>query len=241
MTEILADDHGKKIGDTITVSLDGKKADFIISGTFQTVFEDGRICEFTFDGAKRLGIESLLSGSIKLSDESKAEEVKTMLNERFRGKIKASLAEKNSFIDNIKDTVNVLMSLFSKAMYVICIIFGAVIVYMVCTKTFHRERKDIGIYKSLGVTSGKLRMQFALRFALVGLMGTIIGSLFAVWLTHPILSALMRIIGLSNFLTDFSIGTFLFPSLLLIGTYFIFAYIASSGVKKVAVRELVNE
>ena len=241
VTQLLAEYHNKKVGDTITVNLEGKKADFIITGTFQTVREDGRVCEFTFDGAKRLGAESLGCGNITLSDKSKIEEVNNMLNEKFKGSIRADIVEKNEFVDDMKESVNVLMTLTSNAIYVICVIFGAVIVYMVCTKTFRRERKDIGVYKSLGLTSGRLRLQFALRFALVALTGTIIGCLLAMWLTRPILSSLLRIVGLSNFLSDFTAFTFLFPSGLLAGTYFIFAYIASSGVKNVTVRELVTE
>ena len=70
---------------------DDNDLSFIISEMleFKNLFSQGLIiCEFTFDGAKRFGIEHLDIGRISLSDASEKDDIAKMLNEDFREKNK---------------------------------------------------------------------------------------------------------------------------------------------------------
>ena len=241
ITELISREIGKGIGDTITVNGKGSSSEFIITGLFQTVYEDGRIVQMTIDGAKRIGNEMPRYLQTVLSDSSRSGELVDYLNERFEGKLQAELAEKNSSLENAMDTVDLLLVLISNAMYVICVIFAAVVVHMVCAKTFQRERTDIGVYKAIGMRSSQLRTQFALRFAIVAFIGSCIGCAAALLISKIMLSALMSMIGLTNFLTDFSPSMLLLPTAAMVLSFFAFAYIASSRVNNVETRELITE
>lgn len=241
ITELLADEMDKKIGDSITVRNNGKEADFIITGFFQTVYDAGRELQITVDGAVKLGHDTPYQAYITLSDKSRCEAVKDAINDEFKGIYQASLSEPDSSIENMIDTVDTLLVSISSAIYAVCIIFAAIAVHLVCAKTFQRERHDIGIYKSQGFTSKDLRIQFALRFAVISLIGSVIGSVSAFFLTRPLLSALMRIIGLSNFLPDFGPLMFLLPAAAMTASFFVFAYAASSSINNVEIRELITE
>ena len=112
---------------------------------------------------------------------------------------------------------------------------------MVCSKAFIGERKDIGIYKSLGFTCVKLRLQFALRFLLVALLGSILGSGLCYFLSGKMLSMLLSGVGITNFMASFDIKTVSIPVFVICSSFFVFSYLASGRIKKVEIRELVTE
>ena len=124
--------------------------------------------------------------------------------------------------------------------YVISIVFSLVVVMMFCKKAFLQERRDIGIYKSLGFTSGKLRMQFAIRFLIVSLIGSALGTVLSLFFTEPVLKAVFRIIGVW-FSAKFSPFAFIVPVAIIAVSFFSFSYLASRKIKRVEIKELVIE
>ncbi|MBP3441277.1 MAG: FtsX-like permease family protein, partial [Clostridia bacterium] len=106
---------------------------------------------------------------------------------------------------------------------------------------FVKERTDIGILKSLGFTAGGLRVQFALRFMIIAVIGSLIGAVASMFLTMPLLEALLRILGLTRIDASISFTTFIIPAAAIWLSFFVFAYIAARKIKKIEVRELISE
>ena len=125
--------------------------------------------------------------------------------------------------------------------YVISAIFALVVVSMICSKTFVREKIDIGIYKAMGFTSRNLRLQFAVRFLIVAFFGIIFGTVLSLSFSEKILSYLLRSMGIVNFVIDYRFITVAFPIAAVALCYFLFAYIAAGKTKKVEVRNLITE
>ena len=121
------------------------------------------------------------------------------------------------------------------------VVFAAVMVGMVTRSAFLRERTDLGIYKSMGITSGKLMLQFALRFTVVTVIGSLIGILLSVLFTKPMLGMMLEAAGLTDFVVKTDIGIILIPSVLVCAGVFICSFFSSAGIKTVEVRELITE
>ena len=241
ITESVSRSTGKEIGDTIHIKYLGHTKEFVVTGYFQTVWEYGVMVMPTAEGLQKLGFEDVISSSITLSDKDKADEVTAMLNDRFGGFLKAEKTAANDTVEAYKKLINFLLDIVAYVIYGMSVLFAAVVIFMVTKAAFLRERTDIGIYKSLGLTSGVLRMQFSLRFLLIALVGAAAGSLCAMLCTAPMLGFMMRAVGLSDFATDFDALTFLVPAVFICAGTFICSYIASYRVKSVEVRELVSE
>ena len=77
-----------------------------------------------------------------------------------------------------------------------------------------------------------LRLSFALRFGLVAGVGAVIGTLMAVCFTDPIVSAVMRLTGISNFASGNGIGSILFPGLAVTLLFLGFAWLSSGRIRK---------
>ena len=241
ITEQVSEQSGKKIGDSITVKYKDREEEFVVTGYFQTVWEFGMVTMLTPEGMEKMDYLDIDSAYVKLSDLTKQQEIIDMLNERFEGRLSAEVFEENSTVTTYKKVVEILMNSISYAMYAILLSFAAVIVSMVCKRSFIRERTDIGIFKATGFTAGSLRNQFALRFAGIAFIGSAGGCVCSMLWSRKVLTYVLRIVGLTDFTSDYSPFMFITPAALICLCFFAVAYVSSRRIKSVNVRELITE
>lgn len=232
----LLDEFNLRIGDEVAIGWEDQQEYYLISGTVQLINDAGRCFTISEDGARKLGYDQWLWSCYSLEDEGKQEKIVAALNEKFGDSIEAECTG-----GAMDDTYQIAIDAMQLIIYVFSILFSLVVVQMVCSKAFIGERKDIGIYKSLGFTCVKLRLQFALRFLLVALLGSMLGSVLCYFLSGKMLSMLLRGIGITNFMANFDIKTVSIPVFVICISFFVFSYLASGRIKKVEVRELVTE
>lgn len=238
VTEIVSDELGLKMGDKVTVSHGNKSAEYIISGCFQYMNEAGMCFAMSFDGTKKLGISMPDSASYNIGNPSKSEKLVQMLNKKYSGILTATdVTEENEGDDIYSFAVNTM----KVVIYAFSVIFSLVVVHMVCSKAFLRDKTDIGIYKAMGFTSGNLRLQFAVRFLIIAAIGSAFGTVFSMLFSGKLINIMLKNIGISSFAVELTAGTFLVPIALICGCFFVFAYLVSRKIKSVSVRELVVE
>ena len=112
---------------------------------------------------------------------------------------------------------------------------------MMTRTAFLRERIDLGIYKAMGMTSSVLRTQFALRFFVLSVTGSVLGGILSVLLTQPMLEFMLRAVGLTDFSTGFDVSMLILPSVIVSFGIFAAAYLSSNKIKQIEVRELITE
>lgn len=237
ITDIVAEELNLKMGDKVTVSHENRKDEYMISGINQCMNDTGMCFAMSLEGAKKLGIENVYWGGYSISNPSKAVRAAKALNEKFSDQIEAQAIE-NSGADA---TFTVAVNAMKVVIYTFSVIFALVVVHMVCSKAFLREKTDIGIYKALGFSSSSLRIQFAVRFLIVAILGSVIGSIFSILFSGKILSSMLRVAGISSFAVEYSALTFLLPITLICFCFFLFSYIAARKIKRLEIKELVME
>ncbi|MDE7062828.1 MAG: FtsX-like permease family protein, partial [Lachnospiraceae bacterium] len=236
ITEIAADNLGLEIGDKVTIGYREKKAEYVITGLNQYMNDAGNNISMAMAAAGKLWKPSIWYAGYTLSDRSVGQEIVDVLNETYGDILTAEYEE-----ELMEETYQLAIYAMTAVVYSFSAIFVVVVVHMVCSKAFLRERRDIGIYKALGFTSHKLRSQFAVRFLIVALIGSAIGSGLAVAFSGNMLSSILRAIGISEFAVTFRATTFAVPITMVSLCFCLFAYMASSKIKKVEVKELVVE
>lgn len=238
ITGILAEELNLRIGDRVMVSHNDKKEEYIISGFHQSLNDTGMVFAMSFGGAKKLGVDTIVFAGYSLKDSSKKNEVVDVLNEKFGDVLEATVMKESDFVD---ETYTIAIDAVKLVIYTFSIIFSLVVVSVVCAKTFLREKKDIGIYKALGFTGSSLRLQFAVRFLIVAVIGSGIGTVLSVLFTGKLLSGLLRLIGVSSFAVSYTATTFVAPVSIICVCFFLFAYIAARKIKRVEIKELIVE
>lgn len=242
ITEIVSEKLGKKIGDTIMLGSAENAKEFIITGYFQTLSELGNACTITTEG--RYNVTGKLSNCyVEVSDLSLVDKVSKALDEKHSELIGVKLIEKerDASADGMIEMIDSICLILVIVVFAISIIFAAVVINMICTKTFTKERTDIGILKSMGFTADSLRIQFSFRFMIIAVIGSVIGGIASLFLTKPLLGVLLRIVGLTRIETSITPLTFIIPAAAMCVSFFLFAYIAARKIKSVEVRELISE
>lgn len=238
ITQIVSESMDLEIGDTVILSKNGKEVECMITGFYQAINDVGMIIAFNFDLAGRLGLpQSGFSASFIVQDKDKISGIIDEIKAQYREflKIDDYTTTKNPIeiqYHSIVDVITVIIYSFS-------LIFALIVVIMVCNKTFIRERRDIGIFKALGFTVNKLRFHFALRFFILALLGSFIGMSITVVIAKPAMSFILKFVGLSTVIVNFTVASVLLPILIISGSFFVFAYIASKNIKKVEAKELI--
>lgn len=237
VTDFLAKELNLKIGDKVTASRKNLEAEYVVTGIHVFANELGFNFAMPIEGAGKLDVKDTLYYGFNLADTSDRLTIADEINAKYSDIVTVVTNE----VDPTLELYAVARNAMTVIIYVISVVFSLVVVMMFCKKAFLQERRDIGIYKSLGFTSGKLRVQFAVRFLIVSLIGSALGALLSVLLTQKILTAIFRLVGISSFNTDFTAMSFAVPVAIIAVSFFAFSYLASRRIKTVEIKELVIE
>lgn len=239
ITPMVSDEFGWQVGDKVTVSDKEGSLECMVVGLYQSTNDAGMVFAIPFEAFETLNPKmSLTYEGYMLEDASKAQQI--------ADEIDAALGKAGSCrYWDINDVGDVMyqneVNLLKAIVYIFSAIFMLVAVVLLCTKAFVLERRDIGIYKAVGFTSGRLRMAFALRFSFVAALGSVAGLVLSLLLSEKMLSLMLRTIGLAYLELDFGLLDTLVPMAVLITGFFVFSLLASRKIKKVETRELVAE
>ncbi len=198
ITEFIAANFGIAIGDTVTVRGDSGSGEYIVSGIYSCANDMGDNFGMNREGYLKIGRDhpNLWCWHYFLADSSQKGAITKALESAYGGDIHV---HENTWsgLFGIISAMQVLLVL----MYALVIVFILIVTVMTGSKILLSEQKDLGIYKAIGFSSASLRLTFALRFAMVAVLGGFFGTLLAAVITDPIVSSVMKLAGISNFVS----------------------------------------
>lgn len=242
ITEYMTENYGIKLGDEVTISLDGKAADYIVSGYYQCTNDVGKNITMSLDGYYRLvgkPEEGTRLGCVyDLEDDDLADEIYEEITKKY--------SEEEVYFGYDTDFSgddSIILALYGVTIliYVLSGIFVAITVVLVCSKIFAKEKQDYGIYKAMGFTSSRLRRQFAVRFVICAFIGATIGIICTLLFSNALLSGILKMFGMYNFSSSLNVVAAIVPIVFMSLVYYLFSYIVSRKMKKVTPRVLITE
>ena len=238
VTEFVAKDMDVKVGDRIVVQGDKDQKEYTVSGIYQCANDMGANVGMNREGYLKIGQDDphLWCYHYFLANPSVKAEITEALETAYGGDVHV---HENSWpgLYGIISAMQALVLL----MYGMVFVFTLIVTVMTESKILAAETKDLGIYKAIGFTSAKLRFTFALRFCLTAAIGSVMGILLAAVCTDPLVSAVMKLAGISNFVSHPVAGEILFPAGVVILLFMGFSYLAAGRIKRVAVTVLMGE
>lgn len=244
ITEFVAQDLGVKIGDTVQVAYYDYVGDFLISGIYQCSNDVGANFGMSMEGFASIGghwadDDPNPYGAYTyyiFEDSSKTEEITEWLTAGYG---EAVALDKNNWsgLESILDVI----SAMNVSEYAISVFFVAIVAFMTGHRILYREKRDLGIYKSLGFSSGKLRRSFALRFAIITVLGSMMGVVGSAALTDPLASAILRVAGVSSITSHLDPVSMMLPAIVVIALFYGFAWLMAGRIKKTGAEILIVE
>ena len=228
LTETAASDLEVSIGDTVTIRGDMGSGTFTVSGIYHCANDMGANIGMKREGYLTIGQDSpnLWCHHYFLADESQRGAITEGLQEAFGGDVHV---HENSW-PGLLGIISAMHGLLV-FMYGMIAVFVLIVTIMTGSKLLVAEQKDIGIYKAIGCSTRMLRLSFSLRFGIAAVIGAAVGTVLAAMFTDPLVSAVMRLAGISNFASHPDISSIVLPGLSVILLFFGFSYLASGRIK----------
>ena len=133
------------------------------------------------------------------------------------------------------------MQLLMIFLYAMVTLFVLIVTLLTTEKLLRAEKKDLCIYRALGFSTVQLRRSFALRFGMIALLGSFLGTIFSAFLTDPLVAVLMRLEGISYFSSRPGIFTILLPGAVVVIWFLLFAYLAAGRIRRTPLTSLMEE
>lgn len=171
-----------------------------------------------------------------LSDPSQKAAITQALEERFGGDVHV---HENTW-PGLFGIIAAMRTLVA-AMYITTAVFILVVTVLTGGRVLSAEQRDIAIYKAIGFTDSVQRLTFALRFGVTALIGSLAGTALSAALSDSLVSAVMKLAGISNFASGVSFGGTLLPVLAVTLLFAGFAWLAAGKIKRTQLTSLINE
>lgn len=228
LTEVLAADLGAEAGDLVTIRGNKGSREFRVSGIYHCANDMGANLGMSREGYLSIGEDDsrLWCHHYFLSDPSRKQALKEELEQTYGGDVHIHENSWPGLFGIISAMHLLIFFLYGVSAIFVCIVTG-----MAGARILDTERKDIGIYQSIGCSVEMLRLSFALRFGFVAAVGAVIGTLAAVCFTDAIVSSVMRIAGISNFASENTPGSIFFPGLIVIFLFLGFAWLLADRIR----------
>lgn len=241
ISELLSKRFNKGVGDTLMIKdKDGGEHPFIITGTFQTIDDGGTYVRMLESGILTLdnGFE-LNTAYVKFKSHDNLDTLIGEMKDRYSGY--QEIANERKFTNDKLGTIQGVFSSVSKLVFVLTLVIISFITLLIMKITVYSETRELGIYKALGFSSARMRLQLALRFVLVTVIGGLIGAVVETIWGSEVFSLLLNNFGLSSFRIEFSIINAAIPVAAIALLAILSAYVSSGNTKKVSVYALINE
>ncbi|ANY71299.1 ABC transporter permease [Paenibacillus ihbetae] len=181
----------KDIGDILTIYIEGKPQQLLITGTFQSISNMSNTARVTSDLVEQLNPDA---GFIQLKNPSDRDALVQQLNDRYGPSIQALKQE--VLLDSVfKEAAAVLLV----PMSLLALLFMAVtclIVYTTCRLHIRKETKTYGIYASLGLTAADIRRALTSSIAGLAALGSMVGIVCGAYALPAVLRSLLSNYGI---------------------------------------------
>lgn len=193
----LAKKLNKVIGDSITLNVDDRQAEYIITGFSQGSYMGGlSIVSIRHDGILKLNPDfKQQSLQIYLNKGAKSAEFK----EKIEGLYGDTIPEVIDMDKEFQQGMGLYTSVVSKVGVVIMVVMILVVIlvlYFVMNSSIIRKKHELGIQKALGFTTLQLMNQISIGFLPPIVTGVILGSLLGMTQTNAIMTVVQGVMGI---------------------------------------------
>lgn len=238
LTETLAADLGVNIGESVSIRGDRGTKEFTVSGIYHCANDMGANLGMSREGYLQIGTDDprIWCRHYFLADVSQ----KRAITEILEGTYGRDVHVHENTWPGLFSIIGA-MHLLLAFMYGMSVVFIGIVTVMTSSKILDAEKKDMGIYKSIGYPVWKLRLVFALRFGAAAALGGAAGTVLSIILADTFVGTVMRFAGISNFESHPSVLIILMPEVIMTGLFFAFAYLAAGKIKKEDMTVLIAE
>ncbi|MEK4344801.1 ABC transporter permease [Paenibacillus sp. FSL P4-0184] len=232
-----ADELGKRVGDVITLVIEGEEKNLTVSGIYSDITNGGKTAKAAFTDNSLDMMWSVIYA--ELSDKSLVDGKASEYADRF------DYAKISGIDEYITQTFGSTISSVGKASY--AAIAVALIIMVLVTLLFMKmlvtkDRYSIAMMKALGFTNSDIMVQYVTRSVFVLLVGIVLGTLLANTIGEVLTGAVISSFGASSFKFVVNLlSAYLLYPLMMAGSVLIATIIGTLGAGQIKIPENIKE
>lgn len=234
-----ARENNLECGEEITITSDGKEATYIISGFTQISNNLGKDCLITRDGYERLSVLQNTSYYLDLADGTGIDSFNQEVTKKFGNNVNATINIK-SVINGSASVYVSLMTIIVISVLILSVLIIAFVIYLLVRTMLNNKKRDYGIMKALGFTTGQLVIQTAASFMPAAILSTTAGLIINSLLINPLGALFLSGIGIVKCTFTVPVWFTIAAGAGLILSAFIIACLLSLKIRKITPRTLLT-
>jgi putative ABC transport system permease protein len=186
----------KDMGDLIDLYIEGEKRTFMISGIYQAISDLSVSGRITADAVRSVNPDygDVDVAFINVNDPAQADVIAQQLNEQFKDS--ASIVTQKTLLDSVYAEAASILIYPMALIGLLFILVTFIIIFSTCRISIRKESKTYGIYKSIGMTSRRIRLSVALGVAALSTIGAILGIVVGVYMLPILLEKVLSGYGI---------------------------------------------
>ncbi len=233
-----AREKGLGMGEEIEITANGERAKYLICGFTQISNNLGRDCLLTRGGYERLGMPEMISYYVNLAEGTDIDAFHREMEEKFPGSVNATL-NLSEIIEAMGGVYVSLIKIIVAAILALSAVIILFVLYLLVRTLLNDKKRDYGIMKALGFTTGQLVLQTALSFMPATILSAIVGLTLCSFIINPLTALFLSGIGMvkctftvpAGFITAAGAGLVLYA--------FAVVCVLSMKIKRIAPRALL--
>ncbi|MGC6583746.1 FtsX-like permease family protein [Paenibacillus sp. Dod16] len=237
LSAINADELSKKVGDVITLVIEGQEKELTVSGIYSDITNGGKTAKAVFTDNSADMMWSIICA--ELSDISLIGAKISDYADRFDF---AKISDIDEFItQTFGSTINAVKKA-SDAAIAVALMISVLITLMFIKMLVAKDRYSIAVMKALGFTNSDIKVQYASRSVFVLMVGIVLGTLLANTLGERLAGAVISSFGASvfHFVVN-PLSAYLYSPLMMITAVLIATMIGTSGAGRIKISENIKE
>lgn len=233
----LAREYGLEVGKSIELIVNGNRAEYKITGIFQTLSNYGNVIRMVTENLDQFVKVGGSYGDymLVLSRGTDKWDYARELNEKYDGKFSFIASKSNG--ENIAGVLKPVIGTVLTLLLLVTLLTTINLTFLL----IRRDQHLIGLLKALGMTSWQILKIYSWRNGLSALVGNSLGLMLGIFVIPDLLTPYAKILGVAEFpfansLTGTTVSFILLPICMLLGTSTIIKAIST-----VSVKQLVSE
>ena len=188
----------KDVGDVVEVYIEGYKHTLTVTGIYQSIANMSYSARIAVDVVKvnQPDYKSFIAAYINLEDHQEIDHVVNDINTKYKDS--ATAVSQQTLLEAVYKQAVASLILPMSIMGLLFTAVTIIIVYCISRINIRKESKTYGIYKSIGLTSTKIRLSFTLGIVALSGIGALIGIFVGVYLLPIILGSILSDYGIAE-------------------------------------------
>lgn len=232
-----ADELGKKVGDVMTLVIEGQDKNLTVCGIYSDVTNGGKTAKAVFTDNSADTMWCVIGA--ELSDKALVGVKVSEYGDRF------DYAKISGIEDYITQTFGSTISSVGKASVAamaVALIITVLVTLLFMKMLIAKDRYSIAVMKAFGFTNSDITAQYVARSVFVLIVGVVLGTLLANTLGEVLVGKVIASFGASSFKFVVNpLWAYLLCPLMMVGSVLIATMIGTSGAGKIKISENIKE